>query len=831
MRALLARSIGVMAAVTLLACGGEGDATAEGGDAGVGGRAAGGGGENAGGGDNAGGGGNPGGGGGSAGGNAGGGAGGGGGAGNGGSAGGGTGGDCEPTDVYFERRVYAPLMARTCANCHVDGGAAGATRLRLPRPDAPDFIAASLEVLEPLARETVRGLPVLVAKPSGQHPGGHGGGLLVPPGSVDYLALSGLAARLSGADPCAADTPVLPPDDPACAVEPPGLRGLRRLSHVEYTRTVRDLLGTDPGPLVPDRVVHGFDNIASALNVTSILADQYRTAAERMAFEVDLGRVLPCGERTRDCALSFARTFGRKLFRRPLTGEDLAQAMSVYDLAATEGFETGVRWILVSMLQSPHFLYRTELGRRDGDRFVLTPYEIAAELSFLFWQTTPDDTLLDLAGTGALLDPEVVEREALRLLEDPRSAETMRRFTERWLGTDRLPIVTRDPQLFPHLTADVRAAMAEETARFVTGLWSTGGTLDDLLRSPSRPMTAALAQYYGLPAPASEWAAVDVSGTPYGGVLTHGSVLVTHALPTLSSPIHRGLFVRERLLCQELPDPPANLDTSPPPPDPNASTRARYTEHSSNPACSGCHTLIDPIGFSFEHFDASGKWRAQDGVHAIDTQGEILGTTATNARFDGLGELADLLAESEDVRACYITQWIRHGFGVDDALPLDCYVNRVGPRVEGLRDILPALAGTTHFRERIGGEAELDVPGADLVPTAPGAMPEAPEPVEPPSMPPTSPPDPPGGEVTPGAVLVVTEASRWETGYCANARVENQTDAELRWAVEHRLEGTLSNLWNAEGSGDTGRVVFRGVAWNATLAPGQSAEFGWCAAL
>jgi cellulase/cellobiase CelA1 len=110
-------------------------------------------------------------------------------------------------------------------------------------------------------------------------------------------------------------------------------------------------------------------------------------------------------------------------------------------------------------------------------------------------------------------------------------------------------------------------------------------------------------------------------------------------------------------------------------------------------------------------------------------------------------------------------------------------------------------------------------------------MPEAPEPVEPPSMPPTSPPDPPGGEVTPGAVLVVTEASRWETGYCANARVENQTDAELRWAVEHRLEGTLSNLWNAEGSGDTGRVVFRGVAWNAMLAPGQSAEFGWCADL
>jgi cellulase/cellobiase CelA1 len=344
-------------------------------------------------------------------------------------------------------------------------------------------------------------------------------------------------------------------------------------------------------------------------------------------------------------------------------------------------------------------------------------------------------------------------------------------------------------------------------------------------------MSTALAQYYGLPAPAAEWAPVDVSGTAFGGVLTHGSVLVTHALPTISSPIHRGLFVRERLLCQELPDPPANLDTSPPPVDPAASTRERYTEHSSNPACSGCHTLIDPIGFSFEHFDASGRWRALDGVHPIDTQGEITGTTATNARFDGLGELADLLAESEDVRACYITQWIRHGFGVDDALPLDCYVNRVGPQVDTLRGVLPALAGTSHFRERVGGETELDVPGAELVPTAPGMEPEAPEPVDPPSVPPTEPPTAPGPEVTPGAALVVTEASRWETGYCANAAVENQTDADLRWAVEHRLEGTLNNLWNAEGSADTGRVVFRGVAWNATLAPGQRAEFGWCATL
>ncbi|MCK6574807.1 DUF1592 domain-containing protein [Myxococcota bacterium] len=740
-------------------------------------------------------------------------------------------GDCESTEDFFERRVSVAFMARTCANCHVEGGAAGMTRLRLPAADAPDRIAESLRVLAPLAAEQVRGLPVLLAKPSGQHPGGHGGGLLLAPGSVDYNALAGLAARLTGEDPCESNTPAPVPDDPACEVAPPGARTLRRLSHLEYRNTVRDLFGVEVEDFAPDRVVHGFDNVSSALAVTPLLADQYRVAAERVAETVDLARVLACDEHTRDCAVETLRTFGRKLYRRPLTADDLGRALSVYDLAAEESFEAGVRWALAAMLQSPGFLYRTELGRRVDERFVLTPYEIATELSYLFWRTTPDDALLDRAADGTLLDPDVLTREARRLLEDPRATEAMWQFTQRWLGIDRLPVVTRDAELFPALTPEVRASMAEETARFVGGLFASGGSLADLLRSTDRPLDATLAAYYGLPAPAAPWAPVDVSDTPYGGLLTHGSVLVTYALPTTSSPIHRGLFVRERLLCQDLPDPPANLDTSPPAPDPAASTRERYAEHARNPACAGCHTLIDPIGFAFEHFDAAGRFRERDGAHAIDARGEIVGSPASNALFEGTDALAAVLADSPDVRDCYLTQWIRHGYGVDDALPMACYVNRLAPEVTALRDVLPALAATPHFVERTGGAAELDVPGAELVPTAPGSMPVSPDPPPPPpSMPGTEPP-PPGDDVTPGATLTVVEASRWQTGYCANAAVVNDTDAELRWVVAHAVEGRINNLWNAERSADSGRVVFRGVAWNAALAPGQRAEFGWCADL
>lgn len=819
------RALAMTLAAALAACGADADSksqTADGTDAGRGG-AAGGGGAN---------GGAPGTGGDSPGTGGGGSSGTGGGTAGGGGASGGPG--CETNEVFFETRVYDPIMSRTCANCHVAGGAAGATRLVLPPHDAPDWIAQSLAAMTPLAQESVRDVPLLVAKPAGLHPGGHGGGTLTPPGSIDYQALANLAARLQGEDPCAMGTPEdppPPPDDPTCAVEPPGARSLRRLSHVEYAHTVHDLFGLEADALAPDRVVHGFDNNGAALGVTALLADQYRTSAERLAAEVDLNRVLPCGQQTRECAIDFARRFGRKLFRRPLTADELAQAMGIYDLAAEDGFESGVRWVLTAWLQSPNFLYRTELGRREGDHFVLTPFEIAAELSFLFWQTTPDDTLLDLAATGDLLDPAIVAREAARMLADPRSADTMRRFTERWLGIDRLPIVTRDGTLFPALTRDIRAAMAEETARFVTGLWTSGGTLDDLFRSTQRPLTPALAAYYGLPVPPSDWAPVDVTGTPYAGVLTQGSVLVTHALPTTSSPIHRGLFVRERLLCQDLPDPPANLDTSPPAVDPSLSTRERYVAHSRNPACAGCHTLIDPIGFAFEHYDAAGRWRDDDGGHVIDAQGEIVRSAASDAQFDGVAELSAVLAASDDVRACYLSQWVRYGFGVDDALPLGCYVNRLGENFEALQDILPALTGTTHFRERTGGDTELDVAGADLVPTAPGSAPEMPEPEVPPSGPPSEPPPPPGDDVTPGAVLVLEEASRWQTGYCANAHVNNTTDAELRWVVSADIEGRINNLWNAERSADSGRVVFRGVQWNATLAPGQRAEFGYCADL
>ena len=317
-----------------------------------------------------------------------------------------------------------------------------------------------------------------------------------------------------------------------------------------------------------------------------------RGAFKFMQMEVGMG-ILPCGGADRACATEFVTTFGRRLFRRPLTGEEAGRYLAIYDLASDEGFEAGVRWALGAMLQSPHFLYRTELGRRtEAGDFVLTPYELATELSYLVWQTTPDDALLDLAATGDLLDPAVLQRELERLMADGRSARTQVRFVERWLGLDQLTVVSREG-----LPDPVRLAMAEQTAEVVRALWTDDGDLATLLTTDRTWLPPALAAHLALPG--QGW--VELGDTPYAGagIMGHAGLLTTHAKPADSSPIHRGMMVRER----PLPDPPANLDTSPPPVDPNLSTRERYTQHSVDPACYGCHNLVDPIGFALEHFD------------------------------------------------------------------------------------------------------------------------------------------------------------------------------------------------------------------------------------
>ncbi len=635
-----------------------------------------------------------------------------------------------------------------------------------------------------------------------------------------------------GASPDPTDSAAPEEEEIVCPDEPaPGPRLLRRLSHAEYAETLHDLLGyeVDAESLASDDVEGWFDNEASALDLSSLLAAQYQEHAEGAAEAADLDALLPCDPLEvgyAACATLFLEDFGLRAFRRPLSEADLARYLAFWEVAARDqGFEDGIRWSIAAMLQSPHFLYRMELGERQADdSFALTDWELATELSYLLIGSTPDAELLSLAEAGSLRDSGVLEAQALRLLADPRAEDRLATFYEGWLQLDRLATVSRDAETYPELTDALRTEMAGETRRLVVSLALDGGTLADLLLARHSYMTDDLAAYYGLSpgsgeADAEGFRAIELDGVQYGGLLTQGSVLTTHALPSTSSPIHRGMLIRERLLCQELPPPPSNLDTSPPAVDPTLSTRERYEQHASDPACSGCHSLIDPIGFGFESYDGVGRWRADDEGHAIDASGEIVGSLATNGSFEGPFALATLLATSTDVQTCYAEMSLTWAAGLYEDEATTCAAEALALASEpGEIPLLTPLLGvldTPHFLRRLGEAGESDTPATggrlplDELPADTGTWGSAYE-----------------GD---NATLTLTVTTDWGDGYCVTGAVENTSDTDVDWRVSSAPDGEIYTIWNAEVEDVDALWVFTGAEWNATLAPGESADFGFCA--
>lgn len=724
---------------------------------------------------------------------------------------------CPENLALFEERLWAPVLRRTCITCHTDAGVAASTRFVLVSESEENHLQRNYDAFAAIASIDVEGTPLVLLKPQGLHPSGHGGGRVIEQGGSAAQSLALLVDWMRG-DVAECNAPVADCEDR------PGPRLLRRLTHDEYARTIRDLLGVTgelPVAFAADEAVRGLTNDAAALKVSGLLASQYRESSEALAQKAvttQLARIVPChGTPTAACADTFIAEFGGRAFRRPLTSDEILRYRALFrEIAIEEDFVEAVRWTTTALLQSPHFLYRAELGARGTDgTFALTAWELATELSYLLWGTMPDAALFAAAADGSLATAEGLRSHVERLVADPRARETMDRFFDAWLQLDRLPNVPRDAQTYPELTPAVREAMRGEVSRVVGDLVARGASLGDALTSRTSFLTDALATYYGVPSPTGErdadgFAATDLSSTPYGGLLGLGAVTTTHALPTGSSPIHRGKLVRERLLCQDLPLPPANLDTSPPAVDPTKSTRERYAEHAANRECRECHQLIDPIGFAFEHFDGAGRWRERDGAHAIDASGEIVGSLASNGSFDGLGGLSSHLATSPDVHHCWADTWVRYGTGMREADGLACALAKSVSTTADLGAVRRALATTTHFGHRTGGAEELDGPAA-----GPFTAPPPPEEL---------PPVPADRQI----VLTLVEDSRWTSGACFTGTVVNRGTETVEWRVVADVDGTIDNIWNARYEPAGTRTAFLGVEWNRTVAAGGTVTFGYC---
>jgi hypothetical protein len=543
---------------------------------------------------------------------------------------------CPEDEELFQTQVWDPVLAQNCLVCHNEDGAAEATRFVFKREgEGKNWLKKNMETFANIANESEGGESIVLLKPTNTHSNDHGGGEVIIEGTEAYSALSFYVAWVRGDLEVCDDTVF-----EECTQDLPGPRLIRRLTHISYDNTIRDLTGVESTygeEFAIDNVVNGFFNNEDALRVSSLLAEQYRTAAESIAqqtvdFNLDaLTDCDPVVSGQAPCAAAFVRDFGARAFRRPLNEGEIATYFGLWDpIAQEDGFHEGLKWVVTAMLQSPHFLYRLEVGGLGEDGlFSLTDFEVATELSYLLWDTMPDEALLAKATVGTLSSPEQIKAEVVRMMADARADRAMRGFVEQWLHLDRLVKVPKIMQVYPDLTFDIRHDMLGETQTLATETLNAGGTLNDLFMAEHSYMTDALATYYGLPPGTGEqddsgFRRVSLADTNYGGLLTQGALLTTFARPDSSSPIHRGVLVRERLLCQELPPPPAGLEIKPPAMDPEKTTREQYAQHSEDPACSDCHERIDPIGFGFEHYDGAGVYRELDGLHEIDDSGEVV---------------------------------------------------------------------------------------------------------------------------------------------------------------------------------------------------------------
>jgi len=318
--------------------------------------------------------------------------------------------------------------------------------------------------------------------------------------------------------------------------------------------------------------------------------------------------------------------------------------------------------LFTSLLTSPAFLYRSEIGNTAGD---LDPYEIASALSYFFWGTVPDEPLYALAANGKLSTQSVLLSEAIRLWKDKRSRYVTNQFSHSWLENQSILNASKDPSLTQVFTPEIQKLMmneAEDTFDYL--IREPNATFESLYASDFTIGPPALATYYkGQSVVDGSVNKIKFPGTPRKGLVTLGAVMAAHSAPNQTHPIKRGDFILQKMLCFVPPPTPAGLEVKVPEPDPTKTTRERFSEHSSNPGCAGCHIKIDGIGFGVEDYDTLGVYRPKENGIAVDATGTMVDVDGKDIKFEGGGDLASQLAKTSQAKRCFTMQWYRYTHG------------------------------------------------------------------------------------------------------------------------------------------------------------------------
>jgi hypothetical protein len=453
----------------------------------------------------------------------------------------------------------------------------------------------------------------------------------------------------------------------------------RRITESQYRHTIADIFGSEikiNSRFEPEKRDEGLLAIGTPqLSLTSSGFEQYFALAssisEQALSENRRDAVIGCrpaetAKADEACARKFVATYGERLFRRPLTDIEIAARLKTASLGARQSsdFYAGLKLALTSLLVAPEFLFRVETAEPDpanAQQYRLDAYSKASRISFLLWDTSPDEELLAAARSGVIHTEAGLKAQLTRLISSPRFEQGARAFFTDMLQLDGFENVVKDPAIYPKFNQSIADGAMEQTLKTTIYLLITKrGDYRDLFTSNETFISRPLASVYNVPfLSAGDWAPYTFpQSSERFGILTQVSFLALFSHPGTSSPTKRGIKVNEIFKCEPTPNPPADVDFSKVKDSTNGTIRGRLLDHMENAGCTVCHRRSDPPGLALEHFDGLGQLRTSENGVPIDVSADLNGV-----KLIGAEGLAKYLHDDPKVPACLVRNVYAYGVG------------------------------------------------------------------------------------------------------------------------------------------------------------------------
>jgi hypothetical protein len=530
-------------------------------------------------------------------------------------------------------------------------------------------------------------------------------------------------------DPANPDDPTQIPDPSVSSTMPvdPGTKGVHRLNTAEYNATVQDVLGTQLAPATGQwrgGELGGFDNMAAVLGVDADQYERYFKAAEELAKDVFSkdnlrAKFVPCAAQDdQACIKSIAEAAGLRIFRRPVSAEEVTTYGKVYGAARAQGDDhnASAKLVVQAMLSSAEFLYRIELDPTPGSaaKHPLTSYELASRLSYFLWSSAPDDQLLAAASNDSLSNPTTLSEAVTYMLSDGRSNRLVSNFAGQWLGARRVIDHPTAPDIYPSWSPEIASAASEEMYLYFNDFLRSGRSWLDFMKADVNFVNGPLAAFYGngMTAPAAGTAKLENINDGRAGFAGLVGFLAMSSPDRRTSPTLRGAWLLKNLMCTIPPDPPANIPELEEKGDVDSTNVRDVLEaHRSMPACAGCHNLFDPFGLALEQYDGIGKFRTTypDGSN-IDPKTTLVPSDAypTGLEMSGLAGTADAVSQNPKFATCISEKMLTYGIGrmlVDADRPYLELVNKEWLKegaTPSVARLIQGLVSTETFRYRRG---------------------------------------------------------------------------------------------------------------------------------